>query len=129
MLICRYAASDGPEAGIIDDHIVYALRGSLYGDVAQPGSRVAKLADLLLLPPVIPTKIICVGCNYAAHAKELGNEVPDEPLLFFKPPSSLIGHGEAIRLLPQMGKVNHEAELAVVIGREARAVAKSDALN
>ena len=64
-----------------------------------------------------PSKIVCVGRNYAAHAKELGNAVPDRPLLFFKPPSSLIGNGDAIVLPTEYSKqVEHEAEVAVVIG-------------
>jgi 2-keto-4-pentenoate hydratase/2-oxohepta-3-ene-1,7-dioic acid hydratase in catechol pathway len=128
MLICRYAAPDGPGIGIIEDDVVYAIQGSMYGESRQAGERIGRLNDLVLLPPVVPTKIICVGRNYAAHAKELGNEVPEEPLLFFKPPSSLIGHGNAIRLLPQMGKVDHEAEIGVIIGREAHAVAEAEAM-
>jgi 2-keto-4-pentenoate hydratase/2-oxohepta-3-ene-1,7-dioic acid hydratase in catechol pathway len=129
MLICRYAATDGPSFGIVENDAVYALRGDMFTEMRERGARVGSLHDLTLLPPTVPSKIVCVGRNYAAHAKELGNEVPEEPLLFFKPPSALIGHGEAIRLLPQMGKVDHEAELAVVIGREAHNVLASEASN
>ena len=69
-----------------------------------------------------PGKIICVGRNYAAHAKELGNSVPDKPLLFFKPPSSIIANGEPI-VLPSLSKrVEHEAEVGVVIGAKLRNV-------
>jgi 2-keto-4-pentenoate hydratase/2-oxohepta-3-ene-1,7-dioic acid hydratase in catechol pathway len=81
-----------------------------------------------LLCPAIPTKIVCVGRNYAAHAKELGNEVPAEPLLFFKPPSSLVGPLDPIVLPPQSERVEHESELAVVVGRRMRNVAKEDAM-
>src|SRR5687768_15023551 len=129
MLICRYAAPDGPAFGIVEDDVIYALRGDLYAGTRERGARVGTVRDLMLLAPIVPSKIVCVGRNYAAHAKELGNEVPQEPLLFFKPPSSLIGHGDAIRLLPQMGKVDHEAELAVIMGREARVVAASEAMD
>jgi 2-keto-4-pentenoate hydratase/2-oxohepta-3-ene-1,7-dioic acid hydratase in catechol pathway len=73
-----------------------------------------------LLCPVAPTKIVCVGRNYAAHARELGNEVPSEPLLFFKPPSSLIGPGETVVLPPESERIEHEAELGVIIGKRAR---------
>jgi 2-keto-4-pentenoate hydratase/2-oxohepta-3-ene-1,7-dioic acid hydratase in catechol pathway len=73
-----------------------------------------------LLPPVLPGKIICVGRNYEAHAKEHGNEVGEIPILFFKPGSSLIGPGDAIILPPQSNQVQHEAELAVVIGKRGR---------
>ncbi len=68
------------------------------------------------LPCVAPSKIICVGRNYRAHAAELGNDVPTEPMLFMKPPSALIGHGEAIVLPEQSERVEHEGELGVVIG-------------
>lgn len=79
--------------------------------------------------PVSPPKILCVGRNYAEHAKELGNEVPKEPLLFLKPNSSLLGPGGTIVLPPQSSKVEHEAELGVVILRSARNVAREDALD
>src|SRR5215472_17881109 len=75
-----------------------------------------------LLCPVVPSKIVCVGRNYAAHARELGNEPPREPLLFLKPPSSLVGPGESIVLPTASSRVEHEAELGVVIGRKARDV-------
>src|SRR5688500_18712650 len=65
----------------------------------------------------VPTKIVCVGRNYSEHAAELGNEVPKEPLLFLKAPSSIIRNGEAIRIPEYSQQVEHEAELAVVIGR------------
>ena len=81
-----------------------------------------------LRAPVAPTKIVCVGRNYAAHAKELGNETPAEPLLFFKPPSSIIGPGESIVLRAESDKVEHEAELGVVIGKRASRVSREDAL-
>jgi 2-keto-4-pentenoate hydratase/2-oxohepta-3-ene-1,7-dioic acid hydratase in catechol pathway len=76
-----------------------------------------------------PTKIVCVGRNYAAHARELGNDVPERPLLFLKPPSSLIGDGDAIELPPDSLRVEHEAELGVVIGSRCRHVAEAHALD
>jgi 2-keto-4-pentenoate hydratase/2-oxohepta-3-ene-1,7-dioic acid hydratase in catechol pathway len=77
---------------------------------------------------VQPSKIVCVGRNYAAHARELGNEVPKQPLLFFKPPSSLIGSGDAIVLPAASQQVEYEAEIGVVIGRRARNVRERDAM-
>ncbi len=74
-----------------------------------------------------PSKIICVGRNYRAHAKELGNEVPSEPLLFLKPPSAVIAHDEPIVLPTESARVEHEGELAVIIGRRARRVSATDA--
>ncbi|MDQ3033529.1 MAG: fumarylacetoacetate hydrolase family protein [Myxococcota bacterium] len=91
----------------------------------QGGSETDRLVPIKpgsLLPPAMPSKIVCVGRNYAAHAKELGHEVPPEPLLFLKPPSALIGQ-DGIVLLPRASeRVEHEGELAVVIGRAIRRV-------
>jgi 2-keto-4-pentenoate hydratase/2-oxohepta-3-ene-1,7-dioic acid hydratase in catechol pathway len=78
---------------------------------------------------VEPTKIVCVGRNYAAHARELGSDSPVEPLLFLKPPSSLIGPGDAVVLPPESLRVEHEAELGVVIGRRARLVPRERAMD
>jgi 2-keto-4-pentenoate hydratase/2-oxohepta-3-ene-1,7-dioic acid hydratase in catechol pathway len=74
-----------------------------------------------------PGKIVCVGRNYVDHAKELGNEVPKEPLIFLKPPSSLIGDGESVVLPPQSKQVDHEGEIGVVIGRQLRRVSPQEA--
>jgi 2-keto-4-pentenoate hydratase/2-oxohepta-3-ene-1,7-dioic acid hydratase in catechol pathway len=82
-----------------------------------------------LRAPVRPSKIVCIGRNYAAHAKELGNEVPAEPLMFFKPPSSVIGPGEAIVLRTESEKIEHEAELGVVIAKRASRVSREEALS
>ncbi len=74
-----------------------------------------------------PTKIVCVGRNYAAHARELGNDVPKEPLIFLKPPSALIGDGEAIVLPPQSSRVEYEGEIGVVLGRRLRGAGEAEA--
>lgn len=74
-----------------------------------------------------PGKIVCVGRNYADHAKELGNDVPKEPLIFLKPPSSLIGDGESVVLPPQSSQVDHEGEIGVVIGKTLRRVTATEA--
>ena len=76
-------------------------------------------AEVTLLAPVLPTKVVCVGRNYRAHAKELGNEVPKEPLLFIKPSTAVIGPMQEIRIPEASKEVHHEAELAAVIGRTA----------
>jgi len=82
-----------------------------------------------LRAPVKPSKIVCIGRNYAAHAKELGNEVPKEPLMFFKPPSSIIGPGESVVLRAESDQVEHEGELGVVIGKRASRVTREEALS
>ena len=76
-----------------------------------------------------PSKIVCVGRNYAAHARELGNDVPERPLLFLKPPSSLIGAGDCIVLPRESKRVEHEAEIGIVIGRTARHVSAAEAVS
>ncbi|HEX2833253.1 MAG TPA: fumarylacetoacetate hydrolase family protein [Thermoanaerobaculia bacterium] len=91
--------------------------------------RIAESSELpegaTLLAPVVPSKIVCVGRNYADHAKELGNEAPPEPILFLKPPSALLAPEGTIVRPPQSQLVHHEAELAIVIGREAKNVKAS----
>ncbi len=95
------------------------MAGELRGDVVQTSAAEHRLDSVKLLAPCTPSKIVCVGRNYAAHAEELGNDVPKEPLLFFKPPSAVIGPEETIRL-PESTEVHYEAELAVVIGSTCR---------
>lgn len=80
----------------------------------------APLEELQLLPPVTPSKIVCVGRNYREHAAELGNEVPKEPLLFLKPPSSLLAFGKQVRIPALSKRVDYEGELAIVIDRRCR---------
>jgi 2-keto-4-pentenoate hydratase/2-oxohepta-3-ene-1,7-dioic acid hydratase in catechol pathway len=93
----------------------------------ETGPSLGPLAGLELLAPAAPSKIVCVGRNYVEHAAEHGAEVPAEPLLFLKPPSSVIGPGAAIVVPPQSARVEHEAELAVVIGRRCRNVSAAEA--
>jgi 2-keto-4-pentenoate hydratase/2-oxohepta-3-ene-1,7-dioic acid hydratase in catechol pathway len=86
----------------------------------RPGSMGETWSTADLRAPLAPSKIVCVGRNFAAHAKELGNEVPKEPLLFLKPPSSIVGPGGAVVLPKESERVEHEAELGVVMGRRLR---------
>ena len=98
---------------------------------ADPDVRRGDLSNLpagaRLLPPCAPSKIVCVGRNYADHAKEFNNPTPVEPLIFFKPPSSLIGAADAIVLPKSSERIDYEGELGVVIGKRARNAKKSDA--
>ncbi|HET7899710.1 MAG TPA: fumarylacetoacetate hydrolase family protein [Candidatus Nanopelagicales bacterium] len=127
MRIARYSGPDGSVGfGVVDgvgpdgetdaSSSITPIVGHPYGPLEIAGSPFA-LADVRLLAPVLPSKIVAVGRNYAAHAKELGNEVPSEPMIFLKPSTSVIGPGDAIALPLQSEQVEHEAELAVVIGR------------
>lgn len=104
--------------------------GPIDGNFAEEFRRMEAnipLKEVRLMAPIHPGKIICVGRNYAAHAKEHDVEVPESPLLFLKPPSSVIGPDATIRLPPQSEKVEHEAELAVVIGKAGRWISTQNA--
>ncbi len=90
--------------------------GALIGTI-QPGGTLP--SSLRVLPPVVPSKIVGIGLNYRDHAAETGKTAPAEPLIFIKPSTAVIGPGEAIRIPPHAGRVDHEAELAVVIGKRA----------
>src|SRR4051812_7860170 len=121
--IARFAHTGGMSFGVVEGEpgagpdalTVAQIEGHPFGDITFTGQRWA-VADVRLLSPILPSKVVCVGRNYADHAAELGNEVPAEPLLFLKPSTSVIGPNDAIRLPPQSERVEHEAELAVVIG-------------
>jgi 2-keto-4-pentenoate hydratase/2-oxohepta-3-ene-1,7-dioic acid hydratase in catechol pathway len=103
--------------------------GTVEGDeVVAPGLR-RPLTDVELLAPCRPSKIVCVGRNYAEHASEMGNEQPKEPLLFFKPPSAVTDPGASIVYPRQSNRVDFEGELGVVIGRRCRNVARASALD
>jgi 2-keto-4-pentenoate hydratase/2-oxohepta-3-ene-1,7-dioic acid hydratase in catechol pathway len=95
---------------------------------ARPGGVRAPLGELVLRPPVRPGKIVCVGRNYAAHAKEMGNDVPTEPLLFTKPASALLAADEPLQLPRGFERIDMEAEIVVVIGRRARGLERDHAL-
>jgi 2-keto-4-pentenoate hydratase/2-oxohepta-3-ene-1,7-dioic acid hydratase in catechol pathway len=117
------AGTEDPEALTIAE-----IEGVPFSGIRFTGERWA-LADVQLLPPILPSKVVGIGRNYAAHAAELGNEVPTAPLIFLKPPTSVIGPGVPIRLPVDSKQVEHEAELAVVIGgRGARAVSREQAM-
>jgi 2-keto-4-pentenoate hydratase/2-oxohepta-3-ene-1,7-dioic acid hydratase in catechol pathway len=98
---------------------VFTLRGDLNaGDLSLEGVEPSiRLAEAQMLPPVSPSKIVCVGRNYREHAAELGNAMPEQPLLFLKAPSAIIADGEPVELPEASGRVEHEGELALVIGR------------
>jgi 2-keto-4-pentenoate hydratase/2-oxohepta-3-ene-1,7-dioic acid hydratase in catechol pathway len=116
MRICRFRHAGADRYGAVEGPLVRPLSAAPWAG-GLPEARPVPLADVQLLAPVEPSKVICVGRNYQAHAKELGNEVPKTPLLFLKPPSSVVGPQDAIRCPEQSSEVHHEAELAVVVGR------------
>lgn len=128
MKFCRFLARDSaaaPSYGLVENHTVHAIDGVPWGEWSKL-ARKFSLSEVRLLAPVEPTKIVCIGRNYAAHAAELGNEVPTEPLMFLKPPSSLSSPEDPIVLTKFSQRVEHESELGVVIGRRCSHLSESD---
>ena len=120
MRIIRYQIkSEVPKYGWMVEDKLGEVEGDIFGSYKRKEAK-TPLAEVNLLPPSQPTKIVCVGRNYIDHAKELGNEVPKIPLIFMKPPSSIIANGETIILPPQSRQVEHEGELVVVIGKRGK---------
>lgn len=126
MRVARVARPDGPAfVEVLDDHVVL-LDGHPFGAIRRT-DQAAPLESVRLLAPIIPTKILCVGRNYAGHAAELDNQVPDEPLIFLKPTTAVIGPGDDIVLPALSNNVHHEGELVAVIGRLTRNVPVEEA--
>ena len=120
MRFIRYSIGDEkPRYGWVFQDKVGPIEGEPFGEYRRLEAGMP-LDRVRLLAPVLPGKIIAVGRNYADHAKERGVDVPEIPLIFLKPPSSVIGPGEKIVMPPQSQRVDHEGELAVVIGKAGR---------
>ena len=128
MRLLRFRFGDRIATGVSEygSDTIRVLKGTFFEDPLPTGEEIP-FDDVRLLAPVLPSKAVCVGKNYAAHAAEFGMEVPDEPLVFLKPSTAVIGPHDPIRLLPISRLVDHEGELAVVIGRIARNVRSEDA--
>jgi 2-keto-4-pentenoate hydratase/2-oxohepta-3-ene-1,7-dioic acid hydratase in catechol pathway len=129
--IVRFASSQGMSFGVLDgDGQVAQIEGHPFGQISFTGARFAQ-ADVRLLSPILPSKVVCVGKNYAEHVKEMAfGDAPEAPLLFLKPSTAVIGPGDAIRIPPGSTNVHHEVELAVVIGaRGARNVTAEQAMS
>jgi len=136
MKICRFlpqqsnasaqkSESAVPKFGLIEGDEVYELTAAPWSALSR-GTTTYPIAAVKFVAPVTPTKIVCVGRNYAAHAAELGNEIPKEPMIFLKPPSSIVGPGEPIVLPKYSQRVEHEGELAIVIGKTCSHLSDND---
>jgi 2-keto-4-pentenoate hydratase/2-oxohepta-3-ene-1,7-dioic acid hydratase in catechol pathway len=132
--IARFTTGEDPLFGVVsgeldefgqpaEDSVLVELSGDpLYVGI-KPTATEHRLADVRLLAPVIPrSKVVAIGRNYAAHAAEMGNDLPEEPMMFLKPNTSVVGPGDPVYYPPQSGRVDYEGELAVVIGRICRDV-------
>ncbi len=107
--------------GVLKEEFLFPVIGSIFGDF-RLGPSPVPIADVRVLPPVLPSKIIGVGRNYREHAQELNNPLPQEPLIFLKPPTAVVGHLEPIVQPSASARVDYEGEVAVVIRRKVRAL-------
>ncbi|MEV3922237.1 fumarylacetoacetate hydrolase family protein [Actinomadura coerulea] len=128
MRIARFSTDDGMSFGVVEENTVAVIAAHPFGELTFTGQRLP-LTDVRLLAPILPSKIIAIGKNYADHVREMGgDEPPAEPVLFSKPSTAVIGPGEAIAYPRKLSeRVDHEGELAVVIGRMCREVPASRA--
>jgi 2-keto-4-pentenoate hydratase/2-oxohepta-3-ene-1,7-dioic acid hydratase in catechol pathway len=128
MRIARYSFDDEVSFGVVvEDDIVAQISGHPFTPVEFTGVR-TPLDAVRLLPPVLPSKVVAIGKNYADHATEMGGDVPVQPLIFLKPSTSVVCHGDAIAYPPSSSRVDFEGELAVVIGRLCRDVPEAVAM-
>jgi 2-keto-4-pentenoate hydratase/2-oxohepta-3-ene-1,7-dioic acid hydratase in catechol pathway len=122
----RYSAKDQTSYGILEDHTIRELRGSIFHG-AEPTGVTAQLAEVKLLAPCEPSKVIAVGRNYKSHIADRGIDLPKEPGLFWKPNSCIIGTEEDIVIPEGANNVHYEAELVLVIGKKGRNISEAEA--
>jgi 2-keto-4-pentenoate hydratase/2-oxohepta-3-ene-1,7-dioic acid hydratase in catechol pathway len=128
MKIVRYAIEKGPEYGIWDGEHVQNFKGTPYSDFKATDVH-HKITELKLLSPCVPSIIVALGLNYRGHAEESKMPIPEEPLIFFKPATSVIGPEDNIAYPESSKRVDYEGELAVVIKKRARHVSREEAMN
>lgn len=130
MPICRFTTSEiaTPRLGLVEGESIlpFAEDAAIESLASSQTGTAIPIGNAKLLAPVAPSKVVCVGRNYREHAAELGNKMPDEPLLFLKAPSSVIASGDLIVLPPESNQVEHEGELGVVIGRRVRRLSDNE---
>ncbi|HET6909579.1 MAG TPA: fumarylacetoacetate hydrolase family protein [Mycobacteriales bacterium] len=132
MRIARYTYDGDVAFGVVEvggdgDLEIAEIAGHPFGPITFSGER-RRLAGVRLLAPVLPSKVVAIGRNYAEHASEMGNDVPERPLIFLKPSTAVVGAGDAIAYPPSSARVDFEGELAVVIGRLCRDVPEDKAM-
>ncbi len=127
MKIVRFRAAETAHYGVLEDDVITQLAEEPYRGI-MPLGKTYKTGEVRLLAPCVPSKIIALGLNYRSHAEETHNPVPESPLIFLKPPTSVIGPGDNIIYPPSSIRVDYECELAVVIGKTARMVTADKAL-
>ncbi|MBW2057466.1 MAG: fumarylacetoacetate hydrolase family protein [Deltaproteobacteria bacterium] len=128
MRLIRYRHGNRISYGLFKGEDVFCLAGDVFGEFRE-GQRVAPLDGVTLLSPVPPSKIVAVGLNYRDHAEEVGARIPEEPLIFLKPSTAVIGPGEPIIYPPMSSQVDYEGELGVVVRRRAARISPDEAGN
>lgn len=128
MKFLRFRTDLAEKKGIIEKGKIRRIIGNIFTDFTVT-DEFYEFEEIHYLPPVIPSKIICVGRNYAEHASELNNLLPENPLIFLKPPSAIIANEETILYPEQSHQVDYEGELAVVIGKRCKNIAEKNALD
>jgi 2-keto-4-pentenoate hydratase/2-oxohepta-3-ene-1,7-dioic acid hydratase in catechol pathway len=126
--IARFSVEGDVAFGVVEGDEVAALTSHPFGPLTFTGDRYP-LGGVRLLAPVLPSKVVAIGKNYADHAREMGGEPPDAPVMFLKPSTAVAGHGDPIARPPSVGRLDYEGELAVVIGRLCRDVPAAAALD
>lgn len=125
MRVVRIFHEEDVRYGLADESMVTLISDEPFAAWEPEG--IVPLPHAQFLAPAMPTKVVCVGLNYRAHAQEMGYALPEEPVIFLKPPTSVIGHGAEIRIPQGLDVVDYEAELAVVLGRRTRNVSVNEA--
>jgi 2-keto-4-pentenoate hydratase/2-oxohepta-3-ene-1,7-dioic acid hydratase in catechol pathway len=121
VLLSRFIVNDAVRYGIVEEDMISPIQGDPFGELVRTGEKL-KLSEVILLSPCQPSKVVCVGLNYADHAEELNLNLSKEPLLFLKPPSAVIGPGDFIICPNACQQLDYEGELAVVIREKAKNV-------
>jgi 2-keto-4-pentenoate hydratase/2-oxohepta-3-ene-1,7-dioic acid hydratase in catechol pathway len=126
--IARFSYGEGVAFGVVEDELVVPIVGHPFAPIERTDVAL-NLSELRLLAPVLPSKVVAIGKNYASHAAEMGGEVPEQPLIFLKPSTAVIGHRDSIASPPSSERVDFEGELAVVISRLCRDVPEDRAMD
>jgi 2-keto-4-pentenoate hydratase/2-oxohepta-3-ene-1,7-dioic acid hydratase in catechol pathway len=127
MRIVRYSHDGQMSFGVLEGETIAAITPHPFAPFEYSGERLAP-DEVRLLAPVLPTKVVAVGKNYADHAKEMGDDVPEEPIIFLKPSTSVVGPGDPIIYPAGVDRVDFEGELAVIVGKMARRLDEATAL-
>jgi len=127
MKLIRYLSGKVPLYGVLEKGEITGIEGDIFNGFRSFGEDAVRIDRVQVLPPVQPSKVIAVGLNYRDHAEELGQAIPDEPVLFMKPATSVIGYNNKIVYPPSAARVDYEAELAAVVRKKARHVNEEDA--